>query len=163
TTGELSLVPVPDAHAEDEPVPEDEEVGGWAPFAEPAGTEPPSLAVEEEQIPLEAEGELVVEGGEGGETTAPLEPAPGEERVRRRRGTAPERRAPSQGGPTPTPSRPREGAAPDAAAGTPHTTSRNPSRPSTCASCQRARPPSPRPSCRRGSGASTTRKSGADV
>jgi hypothetical protein len=41
TTGELSLVPVPDLPEADEPV--EEEVGGWAPFAEPAGAEAPSV------------------------------------------------------------------------------------------------------------------------
>jgi hypothetical protein len=48
TTGELSLVPESQREA-----PGDDELGGWAPFAEPAGAEAPSvmaaLAVEEEQ------------------------------------------------------------------------------------------------------------------
>jgi hypothetical protein len=52
TTGELSLVPVPDLPEKDESL-EDDEVGGWAPFAEPAGAEAPSvmaaLAVEDER------------------------------------------------------------------------------------------------------------------
>src|SRR5580765_1617544 len=43
TTGELLLVPVPDLPEEDEHVAEDDEVGGWAPFAEPAGAEAPSV------------------------------------------------------------------------------------------------------------------------
>lgn len=41
TTGELSLVPVPDEPEAGEPV--DDELGGWAPFAEPAGAEAPSV------------------------------------------------------------------------------------------------------------------------
>jgi hypothetical protein len=52
TTGELSLVPVPDLPEQGEPL-EDDEVGGWAPFAEPAGAEAPNvmaaLAVEDER------------------------------------------------------------------------------------------------------------------
>jgi hypothetical protein len=57
TTGELSLVPVPDLPERDE----DDEVGGWAPFAEPAGAETPSvmaaLAVEDELPPDEIDEE----------------------------------------------------------------------------------------------------------
>src|SRR3954447_19189701 len=42
TTGELSLVPVPDLPEEEE-APAEEEVGGWAPFAEPSGEEAPNV------------------------------------------------------------------------------------------------------------------------
>jgi hypothetical protein len=42
TTGELSLVPVPDLPEKVEPL-EDDEVGGWAPLAEPAGAEAPNV------------------------------------------------------------------------------------------------------------------------
>jgi hypothetical protein len=46
TTGELSLVPIPDEPdepVEAEHVGEDDEVGGWAPLAEPAGAAAPSV------------------------------------------------------------------------------------------------------------------------
>lgn len=62
TTGELSLVPVPDLPERDE----DDDVGGWAPVGEPAGLEAPSVmaalavddelrqdAVDEEPVPEE--------------------------------------------------------------------------------------------------------------
>jgi hypothetical protein len=56
TTGELSLVPVPDLPQEEEALVE-EEVGGWAPFAEPAGEEAPNvmaaLAVADDGVPDE--------------------------------------------------------------------------------------------------------------
>jgi hypothetical protein len=72
TTGELSLVPVPDVPEEDEPV--EEEVGGWAPFAEPAGEEAPkvmaALAVAGDGVPDEAE---AVPSDE--EESLPFEPA----------------------------------------------------------------------------------------
>jgi hypothetical protein len=62
TTGELSLVPVPDLPEKDEPL-EDDEVGGWAPFAEPSGAETPSvmaaLAVDDELRQDEVEEEPV--------------------------------------------------------------------------------------------------------
>jgi len=72
TTGELSLVPVPDVPEEDEPV--EEEVGGWAPFAEPAGEEAPkvmaALAVAGDGVPDEAE-----EVPSDEEESLPFEPA----------------------------------------------------------------------------------------
>ncbi len=72
TTGELSLVPIPDASEEDEPA--DDELGGWAPFAEPAGEEAPNvmaaLAVAEEGESVEAEEAPAEE-----EEPPPLEPA----------------------------------------------------------------------------------------
>src|SRR3954447_7290955 len=58
TTGELSLVPVPDPPEEEE-APVEEEVGGWAAFAEPAGEEAPNvmaaLAVAEDGVAGEAD------------------------------------------------------------------------------------------------------------
>jgi hypothetical protein len=72
TTGELSLVPVLDLPEEDEPV--EEEVGGWAPFAEPAGEEAPNvmaaLAVAGDGVPDEAE-----EVPSDEEESLPFEPA----------------------------------------------------------------------------------------
>ena len=70
TTGELSLVPVPDSPEVDEPA--DDELGGWAPFAEPAGAEAPSVmaalavaddagAREPEEAPPEEEEPLLLE------------------------------------------------------------------------------------------------------
>src|SRR5262245_40235564 len=62
TTGELSLVPVPEA----------DEVGGWPPMAEPSGAEAmAALAVDEEAVEVESEAE--VEAVE--EEEVPLEPA----------------------------------------------------------------------------------------
>ncbi len=70
TTGELSLVPVPDSPEVDEPA--DDDLGGWAPFAEPAGAEAPSVmaalavaddagAREPEEAPPEEEEPLLLE------------------------------------------------------------------------------------------------------
>jgi hypothetical protein len=86
TTGELSLVPIPDEPDEpaetdetdetDEPeqVVEDDEVGGWAPLAEPAGAAAPSvmaaLAHEDDAEPVEPEAEA-----EEPEAPEELEPA----------------------------------------------------------------------------------------
>jgi hypothetical protein len=87
TTGELSLVPVPDLPEKDEPI-EGDEVGGWAPFAEPAGAETPSvmaaLAVEDELRQDEVEEEPVQDEesplpepvAEAREPDADLEPQP---------------------------------------------------------------------------------------
>ena len=73
TTGELSLVPVPDLPEEEEPV--EEEAGGWAPFAEPAGEEAPNvmaaLAVADDGVPDEAEEEAP---SEEEEASLPFEP-----------------------------------------------------------------------------------------
>jgi hypothetical protein len=77
TTGELSLVPVPDLPQEEE-APVEEEVGGWAPFAEPAGEEAPNvmaaLAVADDGVPDEpaAEAEPLPEP----EPVAEAEPEP---------------------------------------------------------------------------------------
>jgi len=69
TTGELLLVPSPEPRVAEEPA--DDELGGWAPFAEPAGAEAPSvmaaLAADEE---LEAE-EVVAEVAEGPSAAEP--------------------------------------------------------------------------------------------
>src|SRR3954470_17033443 len=66
TTGELSLVPVPDLPEEEE-APGEEEVGGWAPFAEPAGEEAPNvmaaLAVADDGVSDEAGEAPPEEGG----------------------------------------------------------------------------------------------------
>src|SRR5215218_1325873 len=74
TTGELSLVPVPDLPQEEE-APVEEDVGGWAAFAEPAGEEAPkvmaALAVAEDGIPDEAEEAPAEEE----EASLPFEPA----------------------------------------------------------------------------------------
>ena len=73
TTGELSLVPVPDLPEEEEPV--EEEAGGWAPFAEPAGEEAPNvmaaLAVADDGVPDEAEEEAP---SDEEEASLPFEP-----------------------------------------------------------------------------------------
>jgi hypothetical protein len=82
TTGELSLVPVPDLPDEDRPV--EEEVGGWAPFAEPAGAEAPNVmaaSADEESLPLEpaAEAEPLPEPEPESEPVAEAAPEPAAE------------------------------------------------------------------------------------
>jgi hypothetical protein len=81
TTGELSLVPVPDL-PEEEQAPVEDEVGGWAPFAEPAGEEAPNvmaaLAVADDGVPDEpaAEAEPLPEPEPAAEAEPLPEPEP---------------------------------------------------------------------------------------
>jgi hypothetical protein len=74
TTGELSLVPVPNLPEEEE-APVEEEIGGWEAFAEPAGEEAPNvmaaLAVADDGAPEEAEEAPAEEE----EASLPFEPA----------------------------------------------------------------------------------------
>jgi hypothetical protein len=85
TTGELSLVPIPDEPEADEPV--DDELGGWAPFAEPAGAEAPSVmaalaaaddagAVDVDGVRPDEEGRLPLEPDAEVEPLPEAEPEP---------------------------------------------------------------------------------------
>jgi hypothetical protein len=85
TTGELSLVPIPDEPEADEPV--DDELGGWAPFAEPAGAEAPSVmaalaaaddagAVDVDGVRPDEEGRLPLEPDAEAEPLPEAEPEP---------------------------------------------------------------------------------------
>ena len=78
TTGELSLVPVPDLPIDDEPI--DGEIGGWGPVADDAATGEADEAppAEEEPLPLEpaAEAEPELEEGREPEPEPVAEVAP---------------------------------------------------------------------------------------